>query len=192
MDASSFCLSCGSCSGLCHRTLTRNGRVHGNCRVAHTKLHVSKAAKGSKWSRYTNVPEACPMKSWRGTQSGNHVNGVMTPMWSNLEGALLPMSKQRPVLNMHQGHLVRTSRRGLRMFKQGCRCWQNISEPIVRYVVIRTPSALVHGLWALVSPGPIKLLIHISTYFSAVFVRMEQGGGRKKSFDTGWDIFFRG
>ena len=95
-------------------------------------------------------------------------------MWSNLEGALLPMRNHPSVLNPLQGHLVRTPRRGLRMFKQGCRRPQSISEPIVRYVVIRTPSALLYGLWALVSPGPIELFIHIWTYVClAVFVRME-------------------
>ena len=39
MDVSYFCLFCGSCSGLCHTTLTRSGKMHGNYRVAYTKLH---------------------------------------------------------------------------------------------------------------------------------------------------------
>ena len=97
----------------------------------------------------------------RGTQPGNPVTRVMTPMWSSLEGGLLPVRKLRPILNLLQGHRVRTPRRGLRMLRQGCRRWQSISEPIVRILVIQTPSAPVHGLWALVSPGPIKLFIHI-------------------------------
>ena len=46
-DVSSFCLFCGSCNGLSHTRLTHSGKVHSNCRVAHTKLHVSKAAKAS-------------------------------------------------------------------------------------------------------------------------------------------------
>ena len=32
----------------------------------------------------------------RGTQSGNPVTQVMTPMWSSLEGGLLPIRKPRP------------------------------------------------------------------------------------------------
>ena len=49
---------------------------------------------------------------------------------------------------------------------------QSISKPIVKIVAILTPSALVHGLWAPVSPGPIKLFIHIWTYIClVVFVR---------------------
>ena len=62
MDASNFCLFYGSCGGLCHTFLTRRGKVHINCRVAYTKVHVSKAAKGSKWCPCTNVPTSCPVK----------------------------------------------------------------------------------------------------------------------------------
>ena len=63
MAVSTFCLFCGSCSGLCHPTLTHSGKVHSIYRVVYTKLHVSKAAKGSKWSPCTNVPTACLVKS---------------------------------------------------------------------------------------------------------------------------------
>ena len=59
---------------------------------------------------------------------------------------------------------MRTPKRGLRMFKQGWKQWQSITEPIVRTVVIQTPGALVHGMSALVSPGPIKFFLHIYYY----------------------------
>ena len=62
MDASNFCLSCGSCSGLCHTNLTRCGKVRINCRVAYTKLHVSQAVKGSKGRPCTNA-YSVPVKS---------------------------------------------------------------------------------------------------------------------------------
>ena len=54
-----------------------------------------------------NVTSACgprnlPRGRGRGrkeTQSGNPMTGVMTPMWSSLEGGLLPMRKHHAVLN---------------------------------------------------------------------------------------------
>ena len=118
-------------------------------------------------------------------EGGEHnpgIPGIMTPMWCSLKGGLMSMRKLRPVFNLLQGHQMRTPRRGLRTFRQGCRQWQSVSEPIIKIVVIRSPSALVHGLWAPVPPSPITCSYKYMDIY--MFVRVCKDGMKRIHWKT--------